>query len=48
MCGANTLVGLRLYNRRVAFRRVGGGLAPFTVVSIHGHHLSSKTTYTTK
>ena len=33
MCGTNRLVGLRLYNKNVALRLVGGGLAPFSVVS---------------
>ena len=31
MCGTNRLVGLRLYNKNVALRLVGGGLAPFSM-----------------
>ena len=48
MSGSIRSVHLRLYNRRVAFRGLGGGLMPFTVISSHSHHLSLKTTYTTK
>ena len=48
MSGTTKSVCLRFYNRKVAFRGLGGGVMAFTVVSSHSHHLSLKTTYTTK
>ena len=41
------LFPLVLQKRRLS-RVGGGGVMAFTVVSLQGHHLSLKTTYTTK
>ena len=48
MSGTTKSVCFRLYSRNVAFRGSGGGFMAFTVVSLHNHHLSLKTTCTTK
>ena len=50
MSGTTKSVCFRLYSRNVAFHGSGGGggVVAFTVVSLQSHHLSLKTTYTTK
>ena len=48
MPGISRLVGLRLYNKNVAFCGFGGGRSPLHRASSHNHPLSSKTTYATK
>ena len=40
MPGTKRLVGLRLYNKKVAFRGFGGGPSNFTLASSHNHHFS--------
>ena len=48
MSGTTKSVCLRLYTRKVAFRGLGGGVMTFSEVSSQSHHLSLKTTYTTR